>query len=175
KTYSKERDFDLAQKTSDLLEELAEARYGTIPDIVVLQAVSAIMAKESSKKVILRLDRNKFIDTWPSAVDAIKAAIDYFRSVLKIPVSQLLPYKAILVPFDYFFHRHPNRPAGEMKKNLVELFWRISLGGYYSQSLESRLALDIRRVDAILDERAPNYDYPVDTRKEFILENGSFS
>src|SRR5438105_3714025 len=57
KTFSKERDFDLAQKTEELLEELADARYGTIPDIVVLQSVSAIMAKESSKKIILRLDR----------------------------------------------------------------------------------------------------------------------
>ena len=175
KTFSKERDFDLAQKTEELLEELADARYGTIPDIVVLQSVSAIMAKESSKKIILRLDRNEFIDKWPSAVEAIKSAVDYFRSVLKIPVSQLLPYKAILVPFAYFFHHHPNRPSGEIKRNLVELFWRISLGGYYSQSLESRLALDIRRVDAILEGRAPQYDYPVDTRRDFILENGSFS
>ena len=175
KTYSKERDFDLAEKTSELLEELADARYGTIPDIVVLQAVSAIMAKESSKKVILKLDRNKFIDTWPSAVEAIKAAVDYFRSVLKIPVSQLLPYKALLVPFAYFFYHHPDRPTGEMKRNLIELFWRVSLGGYYSQSLESRLATDIRRVDAILDGRVPTYDYPVDTTKEFVLRNGWFS
>jgi hypothetical protein len=79
------------------------------------------------------------------------------------------------VPFAYFFYHHPNRPTGEMKKNLVELFWRISLGGYYSQSLESRLATDIRRVDAILAEQAPSYDYAVDTRKDFIQENGSFS
>lgn len=175
KTYSVERAFDLAQKTSELLEELSDAQYGTIPDIVVLQAVSAIMAKECSKKVILKLDKESFIDTWPQAVDAIKAAVDYLRLVLRIPVSQLLPYKALLVPFAYFFHYHPDRPIGEMKRNLLELFWRVSLGGYYSQSLESRLAVDIRRVDDILDERVPNYDYPVNTRKEFILENGSFS
>jgi len=175
KTYSVGRDFDLAQKTSELLQKLADAKYGTIPDIVVLQAVSAIMAKESSKKVILKLDRDKFIDTWPEAVEAIKAAVDYFRSVLKIPVSQLLPYKAILVPFAYFFYHHPNRPAGEMQKYLIELFWRVSLGGYYSQSLESRLAMDIRRVDAILNGRMPTYDYPVDTTKKFVAENGWFS
>ena len=174
KTFSAERDFDLAERTSVLLQELSDAQYGTIPDIVVLQAVSAIMAKESSKKAILKLARDRFIDTWPDAVEAIKAAVDYFRSVLKIPVSQLLPYKALLVPFAYFFNLHPDRPTGEMKGNLIELFWRVSLGGYYSQSLESRLATDIRRVDAILAGKAPNYDYPVDTRKEFILKNGSF-
>ena len=175
KTYSTQRDFDLAQKTSELLDDLSDARYGTIPDIVVLQTVSAIIAQECSKKAILRLDKENFIDTWPQAVEAIRAAVDYFRLVLRIPVSQLLPYKAILVPFAYFFHHHPDRPDGEMKQHLLELFWRVSLGGYYSQSLESRLAMDIRRVDVILDERVPTYDYPVDTRKEFILENGSFS
>ncbi|HWP42221.1 MAG TPA: DUF262 domain-containing protein [Blastocatellia bacterium] len=175
KTYSKERNFDLAEKTSELLEELAVAHYGTIPDVVILQAVSAIMAKDSSKKAILKLDRDRFIDTWPSAVRAIEAAVDYFRSVLNVPVSQLLPYKALLVPFAYFFHRHPDRPTGEMKRNLIELFWRVSLGGYYSQSLESRLAADIRRVDDILEGRAPDYDYPVETTKRFVLDNGWFS
>ena len=175
KTYSVERDFDLAQKTTELLEELSVAHYGTIPDIVVLQTVSAIMAKECSKKAILRLDKDQFIDTWPQAVEAIKAAVDYFRSVVKIPVSQLLPYKATLVPMAYFFYHHPRRPTGETKQLLLELFWRVSLGGYYSQSLESRLAVDMRRVDDILAGRVPDYDYPVDTSKEFILENGSFS
>jgi len=62
-----------------------------------------------------------------------------------------------------------------MKKYLAELFWRVSLGGYYSQSLESRLAQDIRRIDAILEGLAPSYDYPIDTSKEFVLENGLFN
>jgi hypothetical protein len=175
KTYSAERNFDLSQKTSEVLQELSDARYGTIPDIVVLQTVSTIMARECSKKAILKLDKDKFIDTWPRAVEAIKAAVDYFRAVLKIPVSQLLPYKAILVPFAYFFYHHPHRPTGDMQKYLNELFWRVSLGGYYSAALESRLAVDVRRVDAILKNRPPKYDYPVDTRKEFILKNGWFS
>jgi len=175
KTYSVDRDFDLAHKTSELLQRLADARYGTIPDIVVLQTVSAIMTKECSKKAILKLNKERFIDTWPQAVEAIKAAVDYLRQVLRIPVSQLVPYKALVVPLAYFFYHHPNRPIGEMKSRLIELFWRVSLGGYYSQSLESRLAVDLRRVDAILEGQEPKYDYPVDTRKEFVLENGSFS
>lgn len=175
KTYSAERDFDLAERTTRLIGRFSKAQYGTIPDIVILQAISAIMVKESSKKAILGLKKDAFIDAWPAAEEATKAAVDYFRSYFKIPVSQLLPYKALLVPFSYFFHNHPNRPTGEMQKQLVELFWRVSLGGYYSQSLESRLAQDIRRVDVILKGGVPTYDYPVDTRKEFVLENGLFN
>jgi hypothetical protein len=34
---------------------------------------------------------------------------------------------------------------------------------------------DIRRADATLEGRLPNYDYPVDTRKKFIMENGWFN
>jgi len=175
KTFSVDRDFDLAQKTTALREELAGAKYGTVPDIVILQAMSAIMAKDCRKRIILKLDREQFIDTWPGAIAAIKSAVDYFRSVLKVPVSQLLPYKALLVPFAYFFYHHPTRPTGQMKKDLIELFWRVSLGGHYSQSLESRLAVDIRRVDEILQGRTPDYDYPVDTSADFVRENGWFN
>jgi len=87
KTYSKERDFDLAERTSELLEDLAEVKFGTIPDIVVLQTLSAVMVKESSKKAILQLNRDRFVDTWPQAVEAIKSAVDYVRSSYGIPVS----------------------------------------------------------------------------------------
>lgn len=62
-----------------------------------------------------------------------------------------------------------------MQKQLVELFWRVSLGGYYSQSLESRVAQDIRRIDAILRGETPSYDYAVDPSKDFVLENGLFN
>ena len=175
KTYSAERNFDLRERTSVLMEELAEVGYGTIPDIAILQAVSAVMVKECSKKEILKLDKERFIDAWPKAAEAVMAAVDYFRLVFRIPVSQLLPYKALIVPFAYFFSQQPDRPAGDTQKYLIDLFWRVSLGGYYSQSLESRLAQDIRRVDAVLEERMPGYDYPVDTRKEFILDNGWFN
>jgi hypothetical protein len=37
------------------------------------------------------------------------------------------------------------------------------------------MAQDIRRVDAILDEKLPSYDYPVDTSADFVRDNGYFS
>ena len=65
-----------------------------------------------SMMAALQLDKEQFIDTWPAAVDAAKHAVDYFKSNLRVPVSQLLPYKALLVPFAYFaqeiLRRHPN-------------------------------------------------------------------
>ncbi len=175
KTYSAERNFDLGEQTSSLLEELAEVGYSTIPDIVVLQTIAAIMVKECSKKEILKLDKEGFIDTWPRVVDALKNTVDFFRSYFKIPASQLLPYKALVVPFAYFFFVHPQKPSGDTQKYLVDFFWRVSLGGHYSQSLESRLAQDIRRVDTIIKGNRPKYDYPINTQKDFIMENGWFN
>ena len=175
KTYDYHRNFDLGEKTHNLLEELAEHEYGTIPDIVFLQAISVMMTKECSKRDILRLDKQNFIDTWPMAEEAIRSAVDYLRSSLHIPVSQLLPYKALLVPLAYFFARHPAQPSGEMQDRLRDFFWRVSLGGRYSHALETKLAQDIRIIDVILDGKQPVYDYPVNPTKEFVELSGSFN
>ncbi len=175
KTYSAERDFDLAERTTTLVAALSEKGYGTLPDTTILQAVSAIMVQACSRKDILNLNKDKFISAWPRAEDAIRAAVDYFRSSLRIPVSRLLPYNSLIVPFAYFFSLHPNKPAGDMRRFLIELFWRVSLGGYYSQSLESRLAQDLKHVDSILKQEQPDYEYAVDVSKDFLIKNGTFN
>ena len=64
KTFDYDKNFDLAEKTNYLIEDLAEHDYGTLPDIVFLQVASAIMTKECSKKDILQLNKQKFIETW---------------------------------------------------------------------------------------------------------------
>ena len=175
KTYDYEQDFDLAEKTRNLIEELADHDYGTVPDIVFLQVSSAIMTKECAKKDILQLNKQAFIDTWARTEDAIRSAVDYLRVSLSVPVSQLLPYKALLVPLSYFFAKHPDPPSGVMQDILRDFFWRVSLGGRYSYSLETRLAQDIRRIDVILSGNRPDYDYPVNPSKEFVQDNGAFN
>ena len=174
KTFDYERNFDLGQKTNELLDYLSQVDYGTIPDIVILQTIAAIMSKECSKKDILQLDKQQFIDTWPRAEVAICAAVDYLKSSFGIPVSQLLPYKAMLVPFAYFFANHETQPFGETQKRLHDFFWRVSLGGHYSFALETKLAQDIKRIDDIIADKCPIYDYPVNPTAEFVEDNGIF-
>ena len=41
--------------------------------------------------------------------------------------------------------------------------------------METRLAQDIRIIDAILDGQQPLYDYPVNPTKEFVEYNGTFN
>jgi hypothetical protein len=175
KTYDYDRDFDLAEKYDDLIDRLRNVNYETVSDATILQSVSMIMAKECKRKVILTLDKQAFIDIWDDVIDAIEKTVDYFRTYYRIPVSKLLPYNALVVPFAYFFYKHKDKPTGDKQKYLEDYFWRCSLSGRYSSATESKLAQDIKRIDLILDDKLPKYDWAIDTSTEFIINNGWFS
>jgi hypothetical protein len=175
KTFDSKRDFDLAEKYDQLLNELDSVDYGTLPPSVVLQTVSILLVKECRKKDILKLPRKKVIDIWPEAVEAIKNTVDFFRNAYRIPVSQLLPYPNLVVPFAYYFFKVKKKPSGKIKEYLEDFFWRAALGGRYSQSVESRLAQDVRKIDSIIKGRIPKYEWAVDISAEFVEDNGWFS
>lgn len=178
KTFDADKDFDLSEKYGELIAELQTRDYETIPDSAVLQAVAIIISGECSRKVILKIDKEQFIDAWGTATDAIKTAVGYFRDVYRIPVSKLLPYPALIVPFAYFFAKNAKskrHPAGEQKKYLQDFFWRCSLGNRYSNAVASKLAQDAKRIDKIISEELPSYDWAIDSSVEFITDNGWFS
>ncbi len=175
KTYDEVREFDLSVKFADLISRLTPVNYETLSNTTLLQIVALILEKDCKAQTILKLKKDDFIDTWPKAIDGVERAIEYFRNVLRIPVSQLLPYLALVVPFAYYFYRHPDPPDHEHQKLLDDFFWRCSLGGRYSSSLESKLAQDIGRIDTILDGKAPEYETGVNTSPKFLIENGWFN
>jgi hypothetical protein len=175
KTFDPVKNFDLAEKFSELQEELRAVGYDTIPESTILQTVAMLIGKDVRKKAILKLTREQVIEMWPKAVDAIKDAVDYFRSYYRVPVSKLLPYAALIVPFAYFFHQYGKKPTGDKQKYLSDFFWRASLGGRYSQGMENRLAQDANKIDAILADKLPKYDWSVNVTPQFIEDNGFFS
>jgi hypothetical protein len=175
KTYDPETNFDLAEKYKALISNLQAVDYGTLSSTTILQAVSVLLRKDCRKKEILNLTKQDVIKVWPKAVEAIKNTVDYFRNYYRIPVSRLLPYPALIIPFAYFFYRHPDKPTGDRQKFLHDFFWRVSLGGRYSQSVENRVAQDIDRIDRILKGKLPEYDWAVDVSPAFIERNGYFS
>jgi len=161
KTYDEEQNFDMQDRFQKLLKELENnSKYNTISSTVILNVLGLILSKnkECKRKVVLQLDKQRIIDIWDDVISALKDSIDYFRSVYRIPVSTLLPYDALLVPFSYFFYHQKENPKGEQIKYLEEFFWRISLSYRYSSSTESKLAQDIKRIDQILNGERPNYD-----------------
>ena len=174
KTFDPTREFDLSEKYNELIDRLDQIDYGTIPDSVVLQSVAAVMVKAVKSKEILKLDRKKFVDSWSDLTDAMERAAEYFRNAYRIPVSKLLPYQSLMVPFSYFFFHHKDKPTGEMRNRLQDFFWRTALTSRYSRSAESQIEADLRRIDTILAGDLPHYDVPVNTTPTFVQENGNF-
>ena len=175
KTFDHERQFDLAEKFQELVDNLKPFDYETISDATVLQIVSIILSKECKRQVILGLDKNDFVNTWDKAKDSIERTVEYFKNYYRIPVSQLLPYNALIAPFSYFFFYHPDKPTGDKQRFLEDFFWRCSLSGRYSSAVESKLAQDVKRIDQILASELPSYDWSIDISDEFIKNNGWFS
>lgn len=175
KTFDANRNFDLAEKYDEFINRLEEVDYETLPESTVLQTISMLLVRECSRKNILKLDKGDFIEIWDDAVDAMERAIDYFRNYYRIPVSRILPYNALLIPFAYFFYHHPDKPEQDsMKKYLDDFFWRVSLSERYSSGLETKLAQDIKKVDRILENQLPRYEFHTDISTEYIVENGTF-
>lgn len=176
KTFDVTRNFDLSEKFDELIERLAEVKYDTISDATVLQTVSILLEKECKKQTILKLNKQRFIEIWEEAVDAIESAVDYFRHYYRIPVSQLLPYNSLIIPFAYYFYHHKDKPTGKSRLYLQDFFWRASLGSRYSSSVETKLAQDIKRIDLILEDNLPHYDWQIDYTPDTILQmKGWFS
>ncbi len=175
KTFEPSENFDLAEKCEGLISKLRDVDYETVSEATVLQTVSVLIQKECRKKDILTLKKKDFIAAWPAAVDAIERSVDYFRNYYRIPVSKLLPYNALIVPFAYFFYRSNDKPTGDIQKYLQDFFWRTALSGRYSSAQETKLAQDVKRIDDIVAGTLPQYDYGIDTSARFVQTNGNFS
>lgn len=176
KTYDPNRDFDLVAKMDSLYERLSSVDYDTISRITILQCMATFLSKESTTKAILNLSRDSIINNWDSMCESIEMAIDYFRQYYRIPVSQLLPFHGLIVPFSYFFHRVKNRkPTAVEEAMLLDFFWRCSLGGRYSASLEARLSQDIVRIEKILSGTQPTYDWKIFITPAELIQYGYFS
>lgn len=152
KTYDEIRSFDMHKKWSELKCELDDVGYDGMPPSVILNLLSLVLSKtgECKRPTILALEKDDIIKAWPDAVSALKSAVDYFRTQYRIPVSALLPYDAMLVPFAYWFYRRRAEPVGVQRLQMQSFFWRAALSSRYASSTETKLAADKRGVDDIL-------------------------
>ncbi|MDV7144754.1 DUF262 domain-containing protein [Tropicimonas sp. TH_r6] len=159
KTYDEAAGFDMQVRWTEFQQRLNDRQYENIAPSVILQLLSLRLSetKECKRKTILMLDKADILEAWEAGLSAIEQVVDYFRTVLRIPVSQLLPYDTLIVPFAYFFMANGESPNGRQRRFLEELFWRSAFSFRYSSAAESRLAADIRRVDKIIEGERPSY------------------
>ena len=165
KTYDETKKFDLAKKyevlrdgSDDEKECLTGAKFETVPEAIIMQCVSAIPLRAVRSKDILKISRAVFIANWEPMKSSLFMAIDFIRSELRVPVSQLVPYPAILVPLVYFFKANGNKkPSNEQVRLLEQFFYWVGLTQRYSSATESKLAEDFNKMDAILKKEIPSY------------------
>jgi len=164
-TYDEIKGFDLAQKYEELcfgtdnsVNYLEKAKYETVPASTVMQAVAAIILESVRAKDILKIRREVFIDNWDNMQSSIFTAVNFMRTTLRIPVSQLLPYPALLVPFTYFFHKNNNKkPSNIQSKRLEQFFYWVGLTNRYSSATETKIGEDLKKMKSILNGRRLRY------------------
>jgi uncharacterized protein with ParB-like and HNH nuclease domain len=112
KTYDEAKKFDLAEQfellrdgSDDEKECLTTAKFETLPESTIMQCVAAIILKAVRSRDILKIRRDVFIENWEPMRAALFMAIDFVRSELRVPVSHLVPYPALLIPLTYFLTR----------------------------------------------------------------------
>jgi len=157
KTYDEKRDFDMQVEWSSVSKRLSEVGYDGVPASVILFLLALVLTPtgDCKRKAILNLDKDEIIDVWDQIVDALEQTVDYFRTVYRIPVSSLLPYDALLVPFAYWFYCNKSGDSdGAIGARMREFFWRASLSNRYSSGVETKLASDKRRVDDIMEGKS---------------------
>jgi hypothetical protein len=165
KTYDEAKGFDLAEKyevlrdgSDEEKECLTAAKFETIPESIIMQCVAAITLRAVRSKDILKIRRDTFISNWEAMKKALFMAIDFIRSELRVPVSQLMPYPAMLVPIAYFFHAIGNKkPSNEQVRLLEQFFYWAGVTMRYSSATESKMSEDFNRMDAIAKGTMPNY------------------
>ena len=158
-------------KEFKVLHLIERVNYETIPNSTLLQSISVCLVKECTKKVILSLNKKDFIAIYDDVENALLTTIDYFKTKYRIPVSALLPYDGLIVPFTYFFYKSKKVQA----KFLEDYFWRVVISSRFYSSLEQRIGQDIKKMDEILNENRPTYEEIIDIQKETIIHEGEFT
>lgn len=165
KTYHEAKGFDLADEyevlrdgSDDEKQCLRSAGFETVSAPVILRCVAALTLKAVRSRDILKIKREAFIANWEPMKTALFMAVDFVRSELGVPVSQLVPYSDAIVPLTYFFHTIGNKKADNDQTRLLEqfYFW-VGLTERYSSATESKLAEDFQRMDRIAKGKSPVY------------------
>jgi hypothetical protein len=183
KTYDEKQGFDLVERfemlrdgTDEEKQCLMAAKYETLAESVIMQCVSAIAQRAVRSRDILKLRREKFIESWEPMKAALFMAIDFVRSELRVPVSQLLPYQGILISLTYYFHKTANKkPTIEQVQRLQQYFYWAGLTWRYSSGAENKIGEDFNKMDDIIAGRVPAYastELTIDPKR---IEEAQFS
>ena len=165
KTFDRDRDFDLAERYSELIstdgngKDLQSTGYDELPAETVLHCVAANVSGSIKRRDILRIGRDRFIESWETTINGLFEAIDYLCTHLGVGVSRILPYNALLIPFSCFFVQQGNRVISTDQHALLrQYFYWASLSNRFRSSVGTKIADDLKKIRKILNGRRPRYN-----------------
>ena len=180
KIYTEEKDgqsgFDLEEKFKALIEQLKYVSYESIAKdpIITLQLIGMVLKKNAKRDGILSIEKERFINEFDKSIESLKIAIEFMRSYLKIPASNLLPYSALLVVLAYFFRINELKPANKIQsQQLSKYFFRNAFSWRFSSSSDTTLTQDIELINKIKKCEEIDWDKKVsmqNTSKEYFVD-----
>ncbi len=136
--------FNLRECLNKFRKELKRERYEEIPDITIIQCLSAIVTGGACRKHILEIERGLVEDNWKRTLDCIRLAIDFLKDELQVTHAKILPYNACLVPIaSYFNIVQPNAMDNDKRRDLARWFWKVSLSNRYDRSADTKIGEDV--------------------------------
>jgi hypothetical protein len=153
-TYRKRERPTLASRIDDIVSEVAATGFGEVPRTAVFRAVLAIAGEPDimSPRWEAVADRlqDKLYEAVPATDRAVRAAVEFLRTDIHLPLGRLLPYAHQLVLLAAFFHECRDRPAAVQVDELVRWFWVTSWASSFAgaNSTTIRRALEEMRAFA---------------------------
>lgn len=170
--------FNLKDKTKEVVD-----KYGDYLNdkfyALFLKSISACLKGDSKQKTILSLTKNDIINNFDKVAKAFDHAIDYFKTTLNIPTSNLFPYTDMIIPYVYFYYKL-NPPAfpvltPKQESQLLDYYYRCILTERYQKSTDSIVNEDIRKVmDKILSHQDYNEFANIDIDIKKFIQRGEF-
>lgn len=158
KSWSKS--FNMRERLAEFREELKKNHYDALPNITILQCVSAVIQKSVQRKEILSIERGEIEKAWDDVLESMRRALDFLSCNLHITHAKVLPYNAIIVPLTYFFHVSSTKHHTDaVRKTLEQWFWKASVSNRYESSVETKIGDDIAEMDKLACGQDPSFNY----------------
>lgn len=152
--------FNLRVRLDDFRAELKKEGYEEIPDIRIIQCLSVIVNKKARRSDILGIQRSIVEENWERTLKAIRLAIDFLKTNLKVTHAKILPYNSCLVPITFYFDAiQTGEQDNEKRKALEQWFWKISLSNRYDMAAETKIGEDVQEMIKLVQGEEAFLDY----------------
>ncbi|MFG2622316.1 DUF262 domain-containing protein [Streptomyces sp. NPDC048507] len=141
----------LAERIESTRESLAPLGYGQITSITVFRSILAVSGEEDILDARWEVMATRVKGSLATSVDntdhAIRAAVEFLREKIQVPLARLVPYQIQIVLLTAFFHCNPNPSDGQLWE-LERWFWGTSWSGFFAGANTTNVKISLQRMKA---------------------------